>query len=321
MTRVLITGVNGFVGGHMAEYLLAATDWQVWGLARSAELRLGQLRGRVRPVAADLLYKASTEAALRTVQPNIVIHLAAQAHVPTSFADPGTTLTSNLLAQLHLFEGIRALKLDPIILVVCTAEEYGAVRPADLPINEDTPLRPNNPYAVSKVAQDMLALQYYLAHGLRTIRLRPFNHTGPRQEAEYVLPAFARQVAEIEHDLQPPILHVGSLAAQRDFTDVRDMVRAYHLAVCDGVPGEVYNIGSGQAVPIQQLLDNLLVLSRVPIAVEPDPARLRPADVPVVCCDPRRFHARTGWQPRIPLAQTVQDTLAYWRDRVAREMA
>lgn len=314
--RVLITGINGFVGGHLAEYLLAATDWEIWGLARGTELRWPTLRGRVQPLAADLLYKASTEAAVRTAQPDIIFHLAAQAHVPTSFADPGTTLTSNLLAQLHVFEGVRAAELDPVILTVCTAEEYGAVRAEDLPVNEDTPLRPNNPYAVSKVAQDMLALQYFLAHKLRTIRVRPFNHTGPRQEAEYVLPAFARQVALIEAGNQEPVLSVGNLTARRDFTDVRDMVRAYHLAVLRATPGEVYNVGSGAAVAIQALLDRLLALSRVPITVQPDPARMRPADVPLVCCDPRRFHTCTGWKPEIPLDQTVEDTLNEWRERV-----
>ncbi len=314
--RALITGINGFVGGHLAEHLLAATDWEVWGLARSAEVRWPTLRGRVEMVAADLLYRAATEAALGIVQPDVIVHLAAQAHVPTSFADPGTTLTSNLLAELHILEGVRSLKLDPTLLIVCTAEEYGAVRPEDLPVNEATALRPNNPYAVSKVAQDMLALQYFLAHQLRTIRLRPFNHTGPRQEAEYVLPAFARQVARIEAGLQPPVLCVGNLGARRDFTDVRDMVRAYHAAALHGVPGEVYNIGSGQAVAIQSLLDQLLALSRVAITVEPDPARMRPADVPLICCDPRRFQDCTGWRPLIPIEQTVCDTLDDWRTRV-----
>ncbi len=318
--RVLITGINGFVGGHLAEYLLAATDYEVWGLARSSEVRLPQLRHRVHMVAADLLYRASTEAALRTARPDAIFHLAAQAHVPTSFADPGTTLTSNLLAELHVLEGVRAIGCDPMILAVCTADEYGAVRPEDLPINEDTRLRPNNPYAVSKVAQDMLALQYYLAHHLRTVRVRPFNHTGPRQEPEYVLPAFARQVARIEAGLQPAVLAVGNLQAQRDFTDVRDMVRAYHLAICYGQPGEVYNIGSGKALAIQTLLDGLLALSQVPIMVESDLERMRPADVPVVCCDPRRFQDCTGWQPEIDLAQTVYDTLQDWRERVEQTL-
>ncbi|MBA3947032.1 MAG: GDP-mannose 4,6-dehydratase [Herpetosiphonaceae bacterium] len=318
--RVLITGINGFVGGHLAEYLLSASDDEIWGLARSSEVRLPQLRQRVQMVAADLLYRASTEAALRRVRPDVIFHLAAQAHVPTSFADPGTTLTSNLLAELHVLEGVRVIGCDPIILVVCTADEYGAVRPEDLPINEDTPLRPNNPYAVSKVAQDMLALQYYLAHHLRTVRVRPFNHTGPRQEPEYVLPAFARQVARIEAGLQPPVLAVGNLQAQRDFTDVRDMVRAYHLAISNGQPGEVYNIGSGKALAIQALLDGLLALSHVPITVESDPERMRPADVPVVCCDPRRFQRCTGWQPEIDVAQTVSDTLQDWRERVEQTL-
>lgn len=313
MTRALITGINGFVGGYLAEHLLAATPWEVWGLARTATLTLPNLRERVQPVVADLRDQAATTAALRQAQPDVVFHLAGQAHVPTSFANPGETLVNNLLAQVHLFEAIRALQIDPVIVIACTAEAYGAIKPDELPVNEDTALRPANPYAVSKVGQDMLALQYFLAHRLRTIRLRLFNHTGPRQTTEYVLPAFARQVAQIERGAQPPLLAVGNLAAQRDFTDVRDVARAYHMAAEHGEAGAVYNVGSGTPTAIQTLLDQLVDVACVPITVVPDPNRMRPADVPVVFCDARRFHACTGWQPEIPLSQTVSDTLHYWR--------
>ncbi len=176
----LITGINGFVGGHLAELLLAHA-WQVSGIGSGTELGLAALRDRVQFISVDLLDVRATNDAVAATMPDVIFHLAAQAHVPTALRNPGYTLTNNLMAQFNLFEAVRALKLDPVIVVACTSEEYGAVRPEDIPVDEDTPLRPNNPYALSKVTQDMLALQYYLAHGLRTIRLRPFNPIGPRQ--------------------------------------------------------------------------------------------------------------------------------------------
>ena len=169
--RALITGINGFGAGHLAEHLLRQ-GWPIAGVAHSAELRLECLRGKVLALAADLLDPAATRAALATAKPDVIFHLAAQSHVPTSHADPTGTITNNLLSQLHLFEAVRALKTDPLIVVACTGDEYGAVRPEDLPVDEDTPLRPNNPYAMSKVAQDMLALQYFLGYGVSTVRLR-----------------------------------------------------------------------------------------------------------------------------------------------------
>lgn len=313
--RALITGINGFGGGHLAEHLLGQ-GWQIAGVAHSAELRLASLRGEVLALAADLLDPIATRAALVAAEPEVIFHLAAQAHVPTAHADPVGTISNNLLAQLHLFEAIRALEFDPLIVVACTSDEYGAVHPEDLPVDEDTPLRPNNPYAMSKVAQDMLALQYYLGYGLRTVRLRLFNHIGPRQDDAYAVASFAHQIARIEANLQEPIIRVGNLEGRRDFTDVRDVVRAYELAAVKGEPGEVYNIGTGNPVQIRDILDSIIALSAVPISVETDPARVRPVDVPVIACDARRFRTRTGWQPHIPLRQSLEDILTDWRARV-----
>ncbi|HEX6292550.1 MAG TPA: GDP-mannose 4,6-dehydratase [Herpetosiphonaceae bacterium] len=319
--RALITGINGFVGGHLAEHLLAETDWQLFGTIREAALQLPALRERVTAVHADLLDAPAVHDLIRQIQPQIVFHLAAQAHLPTSFRDPAGTLTTNILMQLHLFEAIRSAALDPTIVVVCTGEEYGAVQPHEQPVDEDTPLRPVNPYAVSKVAQDMLAYQYFAAHKLKTIRARPFNHSGPRQDDRYALTGFAHQIARIEAGLQPPVVRVGNLQAQRDFTDVRDIVRAYRLAAEQGEPGDVYNLGSGQPVAIQTILDLLLSMSQVRIAVEPDPERMRPADVPLIVCDATRFRERTGWQPSIPLERMLRDILDDWRARVAEQGA
>ena len=316
--RALITGINGFVAGHLAELLLRH-DWALAGLALSPVLRHASLHGRVRPFGADLRHPGVVRAVLADWIPDVIFHLAAQAHVPTSHADPTGTISNNLLGQLQLFEAVRASGADPLIVVACTGEEYGAVRPEELPVDEDTPLRPNNPYALSKVAQDMLALQYHLGYGIRTIRLRLFNHIGPGQDDAFVTAAFAHQIARVEAGRQEPVLRVGNLEGQRDFTDVRDVVRAYEFAATHGVPGEVYNIGTGHAVSVRRILDMLIGLSSARIAVEPDPARMRPVDVPVIACDATRFRRQTGWQPEIGLEQSLADILDYWRERVRDE--
>ena len=312
MMRALITGINGFAGGHLAELLLDSR-WQVSGVAFTSVLRLPSLRGRVQLLRGNLLEQEAARTAVAASAPDVIFHLAAQAHVPTAFSDPAATITNNLLAQLQLFEALRALRLDPLIVVACTSDEYGTVRPEEIPVDEETPLRPNNPYALSKVAQDMLALQYFLAHGTRTVRLRLFNHIGPRQDDAYVVPAFAHQIARIEAGKQEPVVRVGNLDARRDFTDVRDIARAYALAALHGEPGQVYNVGSGRPVAIREILTTLIGLSAADIRIEVDPARIRPVDVPVVACDATRFRERTGWTPEITLEQSLADILADWR--------
>ena len=198
-------------------------------------------------------------------------------------------------------------------LVVTSNEVYGLVQPEDLPIDEAMPFRPNSPYGVSKVAQDMMALQYWYSHRLPTIRVRSFNHIGPDQADDFVASAFARQIVEIEAGLRAPIVTVGNLDAQRDFTDVRDVVRAYWLLLERGEPGEVYNVGSGQSRPVRWLLETMLDLASTPVKISVDPARLRPSDVPISTCDNRRLVAATGWEPRIDLRDTLRDLLNFWR--------
>lgn len=312
--RALITGINGFVGGHLAEHLLASGSWEVWGLARHPSG--AQQPGGAQLVVADLANLEQTSAALESARPDVVFHLAGQSNVPRSFADPAATLINNTLAQLNLFQAVLRLRQDPLLLIVASNEIYGQVRAEDLPLSEDTPLRPVNPYAVSKATQDLLAFQYHVSHRLRTIRLRPFNHIGPRQGEQFVVAAFAAQIARIEAGRQEPVIRVGNLAAERDFTDVRDMAAAYELAARRGQVPQAYNIGAGRCVSVRWLLDTLLALAERDIAVEPDPARMRPADVPRVVSDCRRFHDHTGWRPRIPLEQTLHDVLEYWRSRV-----
>jgi GDP-4-dehydro-6-deoxy-D-mannose reductase len=315
--RALITGIGGFAGSHLADYLLAETDWQVVGCVLNACDTPAHLEGRVVCRTVDLRDPKAVRRVLEEATPDFIFHLAALADVGASWRDPWPTLENNIRAQLNLFEGLVQLGARPRVMIVSSNEVYGLVQDHELPISEENPLRPNSPYAVSKVAQDMLGLQYYLSYQLPVVRVRPFNHIGPRQAPGFVAPDFARQIAEAEVGQRPPRIQVGNLEAQRDFTDVRDMVRAYHLAVTRGTPGDVYNIGSGQPHTIRELLDVLLGCSRVEIAVETDPARLRPSDVPIVRCDASKFRELTGWEPTIPFETSLRDVLDDWRARTS----
>lgn len=317
--RALITGAGGFVGGHLCEYLLAHTDWQLLGVVYPQPVEAQPAAPRLRLVHADLRDPATVKALIEDAQPDFILHLAAQAFVPTSFADPWDTLENNIRSQLNLLEAIRQAGRETRVLVVGSNEEYGTPAPGELPQTEDSPLRPNNPYAVSKVAQDMLGLQYFLAYGVPVVRVRPFNHTGPGQSPNFVVPAFASQIARIEAGWQEPVMQVGNLEAARDFSDARDIVRGYYLAVTQGEPGEVYNLASGRARTVQEVLDTLLDYSRAEICVERDPARYRPVDVPVVYGSAEKLRRRTGWQVEIPFEQTLRDTLEYWRAQVTKE--
>ena len=315
--RYFITGVGGFAGSHLAYYLLANArpGDEVWGCDLSGDRR--PYHGMaLRLLAADLRDSAQVRRVLEQARPDRIFHLAGQAFVGDSWADPWPTLETNLRSQVNLCEAVLAAGLEPRMLVLGSAEEYGRVAPEDLPVRETCPLRPDSPYAVSKVGQDLLGLQYHLSHRLPIVRVRPFNHIGPRQNRKFVAPAFASQVAAIEAGQQPPVIRVGNLGARRDFTDVRDMVRAYALAVEHGEPGEVYNLGSGCSWSIRELLDTLLGLSPAKITIETDPARLRPADMAEMVCDASHFRARTGWAPRIPFEQTLRDLLDYERGLV-----
>lgn len=322
--RVLITGITGFAGSHLAELLLAEhPEVQIFGTYRWRSRRdnIEHLEGRLQLVETDLKDYTSVHHLLDRVRPDAVFHLAAQSFVPTSWNAPAETLTINILGQTHLFEAVRSLGQDPVIQIACSSEEYGLVLPDEVPIRETNPLRPLSPYAVSKVTQDYLAYQYFQSYGIKAIRTRGFNHTGPRRGEVFVTSNFAKQIASIELGLQEPVLRVGNLEAVRDFTDVRDMVRAYWLAVEKGKPGEVYNIASGHGITIRAMLDMLLGQARVAVRVETDPARLRPSDVEVLIGDSSKFRADTGWEPRIPLAKTLTDLLDYWRQQLARRAA
>ncbi len=316
--RALVTGAGGFVGSHLLDYLLSHTDWELYANAlHSPPNPKSKIQNpKLTWMACDLTRRESTTEMVGEVRPNYVFHLAAQSNVQQAFKDPEATLMNNVVGQLNLLDGLRMSSPQARILVTCSSEQYGLVRPENIPIDEETEFRPNNPYAVSKIAQDALALQYFLTYGQQTIRVRPFNHIGPGQTEHFVAAAFARQIALIEAGKQEPVISVGNLAAERDFTDARDMVRAYHLAITQGEAGAVYNIGSGQGHTIQWLLDTLVSASTVEVEVRQDPSRMRPSDIPSLICDATRFRRQTRWQPQIPLEQTLADILRYWREKV-----
>ncbi len=312
--RVLITGIEGFVGRHLARFLLSQ-GMEVSGSSRkplSASLEDHTL-AQAAVFTADLMNKEDVDAVLEQTSPELVFHLAAQAHVPTSWSDPEGTLTNNIIGQLHLLQSLVEHCPDATVLVVGSNEEYGPADESSLPIKEDALLKPANPYAVSKVAQDVMAYQFYVGTGLKCIRVRPFNHIGPGQREDFVASAFAKQIAEAEIGIGEPIVKVGNLSAKRDFTDVRDIVKGYLLAVVHGDPGDVYNIGSGKAISIQYILDFLISKAKVKITSEIDQSRFRPVDVPIVYCDYSKFNKKTGWAPTIPIEQTLEDVLEYWR--------
>jgi GDP-4-dehydro-6-deoxy-D-mannose reductase len=313
--RVLITGVSGFVGGHMVDLLRAeAPQAEIVGLDSRPGNRARALGIEI--VKADLQDPVSVRRALEQVRPDRLVHLAAQSSPQRSWEDPAGTLKTNLLGLLHLLEAARTLSLEPRLLVVGSAEEYGLVQPHQMPLREEAPLRPASPYAVSKVAQGFLALQYALSLGLPIVRTRTFHHTGPRRGEQFAESSFARQLAEIEAGRRPPWVEVGNLDAVRDFTDVRDVVRAYWALLDRGAPGEVYNVCSGRGVKMTDLLEELVALSGLEVEIRVDPSRLRPLDVPVVVGDPSRLCAATGWHASIPLSQTLRDLLDHWRERV-----
>ena len=315
--KALITGIAGFVGSHLAELLLNR-GFEVYGLCRPRTKRdhIESIANKLHLEDADLLDTHSLYTTLSRIKPDYIFHLAAQSFVPTSWVSPSVTLEVNIVGSANLFEAVRQAGIDSVIQIACSSEEYGLVHENELPIKETNPLRPLSPYAVSKVAMDYLGYQYFQSYKVRIMRTRGFNHTGPRRGETFAESNFARQIALIENGKQEPVISVGNLEAKRDYTDVRDMVRAYLLSVekCD--PGDVYNIAVGRAIRIKDLLDLLLSFSKVKVAVKEDPSRMRPSDVPVLIGDNTKFVKKTGWKSEIPFEKTMEDLLNYWRERV-----
>lgn len=315
--NILVTGAGGFVGGHLLTYLNQQPNVTLHGtLISEAERRPALVALCPNLWTLDLRDPAAVEDMLAAVKPDHIFHLAGQAYVPRSFEDPWDTLETNIRGTLNVLQAVRALKLATRVLVVGSAETYGTVKPEYLPLTEDTPMTPTSPYSVSKIGQDMLALQYTLAHQVFTVRTRPFNHIGPGQNNRFAVPNWASQIAEAEAGQREPVVYVGNLSAARDFTDVRDVVRAYTMALDKGKSGEVYNVCSGQAHTMQSIMDTLVRLSRVPIEVRTDPERFRAVEIPVLVGSYRRLYEQTGWEPQIPIDQSLRDVLDEWRQRV-----
>jgi GDP-4-dehydro-6-deoxy-D-mannose reductase len=316
--RVLVTGITGFVGSHFADYALARGVHVVGSYRwRSKTENIEHIRDRIELIDCDLRDMSSAHHLIDAARPDWVIHLAAQSFVGTSWQAPAETFMTNTLPQVNLLEAVHARAPRARFLVIGSSEEYGFVTEDELPITEANPLRPLSPYAVSKVAQDLMGYQYFKSYGMHIVRSRAFNHEGPRRGDVFVTSNFARQIAEIERGLREPVIAVGNLKNRRDYTDVRDIVRGYWLLLEHGEPGEVYNLCSGRAWVIQDILDFLVGVSRVRgITVREEAARLRPSDVPVLRGDATRARDAVGWRPEIPFDQTLRDIVDYWRQRV-----
>jgi GDP-4-dehydro-6-deoxy-D-mannose reductase len=312
--RILVTGVTGFAGSWLAETLLARGGCQVAGLARSRDWPppCSHLAERVRLFPCDLADSHAVEDVLRSFEPEQVYHLAGFPHVGRSFKDPDAAWRGNLAATRSLYEAIQRWGGKPRVLYVSTGHVYGDPDRVDEELHEDRSLRPTSPYAASKAAADLLSYQVSRSDGLDVVRVRPFNHFGPRQSAEFAVGSFARQLAEVKVARRPPVLVTGDLSAERDLTDVRDVVAAYVLLMEQGRAGEVYNLASGTHVVIREVLDRLVALAGVPVELRQRDDLRRPTEPPRSRVNTDRLRAATGWRPRIALDETLRDTLEYW---------
>jgi GDP-4-dehydro-6-deoxy-D-mannose reductase len=327
--RVLITGAAGFAGSHLIEFLLRKSSeryaWggdaiEIFGADRWRVKRenIAHLESAFHYREFDMTDRGSVLGLIREARPDRIFHLAAQSFVPTSWQAPQDTITTNIIGELNLLEAVRECAIEPAIQIACSSEEYGFVAPEETPITEENPLRPLSPYAVSKVAQDLLGYQYHRSYGMKIIRTRAFNHSGPRRGEQFATSAFAKQIAEIEAGRRDPVIRHGNLAARRDISDVRDVVRAYWLATEKGEPGEAYNVCSEIHWSMAEVLDFLLSISKArALSVEEDPALMRPSDVPLLFGSAAKFRTRTGWAPEIDLKRTLTDLLDYWRGVVS----
>jgi GDP-4-dehydro-6-deoxy-D-mannose reductase len=309
VSRVLVTGAAGFAGSHLLECLAGRGELIAWG--RSAP------PPELVPLAAwtriDLLDRERVREEIRRLRPEVVYHCAGAPHVAESWHDTATPLLLNVLTTNHLLDAIRRAGVPCRVLITGSATVYA---PSSAPVCEDDPLGPSSPYALSKLAQEQLGWRGWTEDGIEVVLSRAFNHAGARQRPAFSAAGFARQIARVERGLDQPFITVGNLDARRDFTDVRDVVRAYALLMERGAPGTVYNVASGVARAIRAVLDGLVQRSRVPVEIRLDPERLRPSDTPILVGDASRLRAATGWEPRIPFDRMLDDLLEYWRGAV-----
>jgi GDP-mannose 4,6-dehydratase len=326
MKKVVITGITGMVGSHLADYLLEQTDWEIYGLIRWNDkmdniehlMPMINNKERIHLLNADINDLASLLSCFGEANPDYVFHLAAQSYPKTSFSSPLETLETNILGTAKVLEAIRVLGQSPVVHVCASSEVFGRVPSELLPIHEDVTFHPASPYAISKVGTDLIGRFYGEAYGMTVMTTRMFTHTGPRRGDVFAESTFAKQIAMIEAGLIPPVIKVGNLDSLRTWSDVRDAVRAYHLLVTENPQaGEYYNIGGSYTCTIKHMLDHLLSLSTVKdIKVEIDPERLRPIDADLQVPDTSKFKEHTGWEPEIPFDKTMKDLLEYWRSQV-----
>jgi len=326
MTKALITGMTGMVGSHLADFLLANTDWDIYGMQRwrSPLDNIAHLAERINKKDrvflryGDLNDQGSLIVVLKEVKPDYIFHLAAQSYPLTSFTAPIDTLNTNILGTCRLLESVKMLNLDPLIHVCASSEVFGRVKKEKLPINEECSFHPASPYAISKVGTDLIGRYYAEAYGLKVMTTRMFTHTGPRRGDVFAESSFAKQIAMIEAGFQEPIVKTGNLKSLRTYADVRDAVRAYYmLLTINPIPGEYYNIGGSYTCTVEDMLDTLISLSTVKgIKKETEAARLRPIDADLQVPDTSKFTKHTGWKPEIPFKKTMEDLLNYWRERV-----
>jgi len=315
--KILITGITGFAGSFLAEHLLElGHDVSGTYLSDDSLVNVESIKDKITVEKVNLLEEEKVENYIKKIHPDGIIHLAALTSPAQSFQNPKEFFHNNIDSEITILEAVRKNSIVCRILVISSSEMYGLVRKEDIPIDEDTLLFPSSPYAVSKIAQDYLAYQYYRSYDMNILRIRPFNHIGPRQSPHFVVSSFAKQIAELEKKEGEKKLTVGNLSAFRDFTDVRDMVKAYALLFEKGKAGEIYNIGRGQSYQISDILNKLLSLAATEIEWEQDPKLLRPSDIPNIVCDNRKVRNLTGWEPKIPIEQSLKDTLDYWRNIV-----
>jgi GDP-4-dehydro-6-deoxy-D-mannose reductase len=311
MKKALIIGAAGFVGGYLIRELAGTFE------VHATKLPVEQLDNSVAVIHdLDILNKEDIVNLLFKIRPDAIFHLAAQSSVGIAWRNPGLTVDINIKGSINVMDGVRELFYKPRILLIGSGEEYGHILPEETPIREGTLLRPGNIYAATKACQNMIGNIYTKAYDMQVMMVRAFNHIGPAQAPIFVVSDFCHQVAEIERGLREPVMQVGNLAAMRDFTDVRDVVRAYRLLMECGEPGETYNVGSGHACAIREILDLIISKSNAQIRVEIDPAKIRPVDVPIIEADITKLHRLTGWSTTIALEQTIQETLDYWRGHI-----
>ncbi len=312
--NVLITGAAGFAGSHLIERLLLDGQYNIFGIVRSREAikNIAHLEHQIHLIKCELKDFSIVKHAIDDSRPDVIFHLAAKTYIPDSFNDPANVLVNNTAPEINIFESVKTLKLNPLILVASSSEVYGKVLANEVPLTESQELRPGNTYAVSKVTQEYLARQYHQSYGLKTIVTRTFNHTGPRRGQQFVESNFTKQFVEMKKGTRKPELQVGNLESLRDFTDVRDVIRAYVMLANQGIPGETYQIASNHAIPIYSIVDMLAEITGIHPEIVQDPERMRPSDTPILVGNYEKLHRLTGWTPTIPLKKTLEDLVSYW---------